>query len=172
MNEQSLTGETNRRDVLKLSGMGMLAGVAGSALTPGKAHAAVEDIDVVYASWIHGNSMEIEYPERIASQEHLGYYFKVEGNPGTANWFHFAIPTPVIVNDVRLRIKKVALRFTPPPWMPLCGTCTSTTGRRESPSSMTSISRGTTGSRTSSCRNGRRCAGASESPSASALASR
>jgi hypothetical protein len=31
--------------------------------------------------------------------------------PGTSNWFHFAIPTPVIINDVRLRPSSVILRF-------------------------------------------------------------
>ncbi|MEN6425812.1 MAG: DUF6623 family protein [Phycisphaerales bacterium] len=112
MNEQALAQRTNRREMLKLSGMGMLAGVAANALTPAKAHAAAEAVDVVYASWIHGNSMEIEYPDRIASQRHIGYYFEIEGKPGLTNWFHFAIPTPVLVNDARLRIKKVMLRFT------------------------------------------------------------
>jgi len=112
MNEQALANRTNRREMLRLSGMGMLAGVAAHALTPAKAHAAAEAVDVVYASWIHGNSMEIEYPDRIVSQRHLGYYFEIEGKPGLANWLHFSIPTPVIVDDARLRIKKAMLRFT------------------------------------------------------------
>jgi len=112
MNEQALVKGTNRREMLKLSGMGMFAGVAAHALAPAKVHAAAEAIDIVYASWIHGNSMEIEYPERIASQQHVGYHFEVEGNPGTSNWFHFAIPTPVIINDARLRVDAVMLRFT------------------------------------------------------------
>ncbi len=112
MNEQALVKGTNRREMLKLSGMGMFAGVAAHALTPAKAHAAAEAIDIVYASWIHGNSMEIEYPDRIVSQRHIGYYFEIEGKPGLTNWFHFSIPTPVIINDARLRIRKVVLRFT------------------------------------------------------------
>jgi len=111
MNEQAPAKETNRREMLRLSGMGMLAGVAAGALVPQKAHAAVAG-DVVYASWIHGTSMQIEYPERIASQWRAGFYFRVEGKSGTENWFHFAIPTPVIINDIRLRIDAAILRFT------------------------------------------------------------
>jgi hypothetical protein len=56
--------------------------------------------------------MQIEYPDRIASMRRAGFSIDVEGKPGTTNWFHFAIPTPVIIDDVRLRADKVLLRFT------------------------------------------------------------
>jgi hypothetical protein len=111
MNEQVLARATNRRDLLRLSGMGVLAGAAANALTPGKALAGAAAVNIVYASWIHGHSMQIEYPDQIASQWRPGFYISIEGKPGTTNWFHFAIPTPVIVNDVRLRIDAVMLRF-------------------------------------------------------------
>ncbi len=111
MNEKALARETNRREMLRLSGMGVLGAAAVNALAPGKAHAAAE-AKIVYASWIHGHSMQIEYPDRIASQRRAGFSYDVEGKPGTSNWFHFAVPTPVIINDVRLRIDAVMLRFT------------------------------------------------------------
>ncbi len=111
MNEQALSRGTNRRDMLKWSGMGVLAGAATTVLTPGKARAADAEAKILHASWIHGNTMEIEYPERIAFQEHVGYHFQIEGNPGTSNWFHFSIPTPVIIDDARLRISAAMLLF-------------------------------------------------------------
>jgi hypothetical protein len=111
MNEQALSRGTNRREMLKWSGMGVLAGAATGVVTPGKVRADAAGAKILHASWIHGNTMAIEYPDRIAFQEHVGYHFEVEGNPGTSNWFHFSIPTPVIINDVRLRIKAAMLVF-------------------------------------------------------------
>jgi hypothetical protein len=111
MKEQVPARETNRREMLKLSGMGVLGGAAAGALTLGNAHAAEAPVKIAYASWIHGHSMQIEYPDRIASQWRAGFGLTVEGKPGTDNWFHFAIPTPVIINDVRLRVDSVMLRF-------------------------------------------------------------
>jgi hypothetical protein len=110
MEEQVPTRETNRREMLRLSGMGVLGGVAGAALTSGRAQAD-GPIAISYASWIHGHSMAIEQPDLIASQWRAGFGYWIEGKPGTNNWFHFAIPTPVIVNDVRLRADSVMLRF-------------------------------------------------------------
>ena len=111
MKEQVRANQTNRREILKLSGMGVLGGVAANALTSGKAQAADVPINVSYASWIHGRTMQIEYPDRIAREDRIGWCAFVEGKPGTINWFHFAIPTPVIINDVRLQIDSVLLIF-------------------------------------------------------------
>lgn len=117
MKEQALTRETNRRDVLRLSGMGVLGAVAAGVLASPTARGAEGDINISadiripYASWIHGHSMQIEYPDRIASQWRAGFSFTIEGNPGSSNWLHFAIPTPVIINDVRLRVDSVMLCF-------------------------------------------------------------
>jgi hypothetical protein len=111
MNEQVSTRDTSRREMLRLSGMGVLGGVAATALTPGKAHAGAATANIVYASWIHGHSMQIEYPDRIADLWRAGFYARLEGKPGTENWFHFAIPTPVIIDDARLRIDAAMLRF-------------------------------------------------------------
>jgi len=112
MNEQILNRKTNRREVLRYSGLGILGGAAVHALTPGPARAEEgEAIGVSYASWIHGNIMQIEYPDRLVRLEHNGWGTFVEGMPGTVNWFHFAIPTPVIINDVRLRAHSILLSF-------------------------------------------------------------
>ena len=63
------------------------------------------------AMWAHGHSMVIEYPNKIASERKLGFYYRVVGKSGTTNWFHFAIPTPVIVDNNRLSIDSALLRF-------------------------------------------------------------
>jgi hypothetical protein len=111
MKEPVVARKTNRREMLKLSGMGVLGGVAANALTSGKAQAAEGTVNTSYASWIHGHSMQVEYPDRIARHERIGWGTEIEGKPGTINWFHFAIPTPVIINDVRLQADSVMLCF-------------------------------------------------------------
>jgi hypothetical protein len=111
MKEPVVSKETNRREMLRLSGMGLLGGAAVSALASGKAQAAAEPVGISYASWIHGHSMQVEYPDRLARQEHNGWGTDIEGKPGTINWFHFAIPTPVIIDDVRLQADSIMLSF-------------------------------------------------------------
>jgi len=63
------------------------------------------------AMWVHGHSLQIESPTSLARVWRAGFYAEVEGNPNTDNWFHFAIPTKVIVNDNRLRVGSVMLLF-------------------------------------------------------------
>jgi len=111
MKEQIPANQTSRRDILRLSGMGVLGGVTAGALAPSKVQAADPPINVSYASWIHGRTLQIEYPDRIAREDRNGWCAFVEGKPGTDNWFHFAVPTPVIINDVRMQIDSVLLIF-------------------------------------------------------------
>lgn len=68
-------------------------------------------IRLAQAMWLHGHSMEIEVPDALVRVWRAGFYIEVEGKPNTDNWFHFAIPTKVIVNDRRLRIGSVMLLF-------------------------------------------------------------
>ena len=63
------------------------------------------------AMWIHGHSMQLEFADRIQSARRVGSSISIEGRQNTENWFHFAIPTPVIINDRRLRAGSVLLRF-------------------------------------------------------------
>ena len=66
---------------------------------------------VAQAPWIHGTSIQVEYPERLESIRRAGFYSYITGKANTSNWFHFAIPTPVIVDKKRLRIVCAILRF-------------------------------------------------------------
>jgi hypothetical protein len=67
--------------------------------------------EITHAMWVHGTSIQVEYPDRIASLRRLGFYTRIVGEPNTRNWFHFAIPTPVIVDGDRKQVGPVILRF-------------------------------------------------------------
>lgn len=111
MEKQDVSGSTNRREMLKMSGMGLLGGAAVGALASGTARAADVPVNISYASWIHGRTLQIEYPDRIVREDRNGWCAYVEGMPGTINWFHLAVPTPVIINDVRMQAGSVMLAF-------------------------------------------------------------
>lgn len=61
--------------------------------------------------WAHGHTMQVEVPTNVKNEWRAGFFIRVVGKPNTTNWFHFAIPTPVIVNDNRLAIDSALLRF-------------------------------------------------------------
>lgn len=68
-------------------------------------------MSIDHALWVHGHSADIEYPDRIVSMVQKGYYVRIQGNPSTTNWLHFAIPTPVIVDDQRIRPLSMLFRY-------------------------------------------------------------
>jgi len=50
----------------------------------------------------------------------FGFLTSLIGGPGTSNWLHFAVPTPVIVDGARLRVGSVLIRFrtgSPSAWV-------------------------------------------------------
>ena len=63
------------------------------------------------ASWIHGHSLHIENPEDITKASRTKSGILIEGRQDKTIWLHFAIPTPVIVNDIQLKVGSVMLRF-------------------------------------------------------------
>ena len=66
---------------------------------------------LAHAMWVHGHNMQIEYSDRLNSIWRAGMFIRIEGKQSTKNWFHFAIPTPVIVDGNRLRAGSVMIRF-------------------------------------------------------------
>lgn len=66
---------------------------------------------IAHAMWVHGTSIEVEFPDRIADMRRFGFFTRIIGKPNTVNWFHFAIPTPVIVDNDRKEVGPVILRF-------------------------------------------------------------
>jgi hypothetical protein len=63
----------------------------------------------LHASWIHGTGVQAEREGYYISKRFAGYgaMFKTHGK----EWFHFAIPTPVIVDGHRASLSKVFLLF-------------------------------------------------------------
>lgn len=61
------------------------------------------------AYWVHGTAVQIEREGYFVTKQHAGFgaIFRTHG----AEWFHFAIPTPVIVDGTRSSLKKVFVLF-------------------------------------------------------------
>jgi peptidoglycan hydrolase-like protein with peptidoglycan-binding domain len=66
---------------------------------------------IAEASWLHGTAVTVEVPANMESVRRFGFFTRLIGKPNTTNWFHFALPTPVIVNDDRKVIGPCMLRF-------------------------------------------------------------
>jgi hypothetical protein len=64
-----------------------------------------------HAMWTHGTSLLVEVDANVESIRRYGFYTRVIGKPGTTNWYHFAIPTAVIVSNKRLSFARAMLRF-------------------------------------------------------------
>lgn len=63
------------------------------------------------ASWTHGNSLTVETSQNLASIIHIGWGTELRFVPGKSSWCHILIPTPVIVDDQRLKVQKLFLFF-------------------------------------------------------------
>ena len=70
---------------------------------------------IAHAMWVHAHSMIIEHPDRIASVWRAGSFGRILGRSAQNIWVHFAVPTPVIVDDNRLRIGQALVRFRTTP---------------------------------------------------------
>lgn len=66
---------------------------------------------LVHASWTHGHSAHAELPHLLDTDRSLGFYQMYQGKANTSNWFHFAVPTPVIVDNKRLALDSVMVLF-------------------------------------------------------------
>jgi hypothetical protein len=68
-----------------------------------------------HASWAHGNAVVTELPSGLLVRHwgggtELQFTFAASQSPPAA-WCHIPIPTPVIVNDARLKVHKLFLLF-------------------------------------------------------------
>ncbi len=67
--------------------------------------------DSSFTSWVHGTSMQVEYPSRVTSVRHTGPFVRIEGSKGQNTWVHFPIPTPAVVDGVRSRVGTALVSF-------------------------------------------------------------
>lgn len=66
---------------------------------------------LAHAMWTHGHSVQVEYPGK-GTVELKGFSSKyMSSGAALPNWLHFAIPTPVIINDKRVRVGSVLIRL-------------------------------------------------------------
>lgn len=71
-----------------------------------------------YEFWTHGVNVQIEYPDKIvgmvgderAEPRRSGWGTLVYQKEDTANWFHFGIPTPAIINNIEATLRFIRLR--------------------------------------------------------------
>lgn len=66
---------------------------------------------ISHAMWAHGTDVHVELDANVESITRFGFFSRVIGKAGTTNWYHFAIPTPVIVSGNRLGFARAMLRF-------------------------------------------------------------
>jgi hypothetical protein len=59
------------------------------------------------ATWVHGNIVQVQDPERLTSQKRYDFAARFRGDNRHENWFHFPMPTPVIIDDSRPKLSKV-----------------------------------------------------------------
>ena len=64
-----------------------------------------------FTSWVHGSSMQVEYPDRLTDGRHTGPFVRIEGSEGQNTWLHFAVPTPTVVDGTRTRINAALVSF-------------------------------------------------------------
>ena len=64
-----------------------------------------------HTSWVHGTTMQIEYPNRVTSVRHTGPFVRIEGSEGQNTWVHFPVPTPAVVNGTRTKADAALVSF-------------------------------------------------------------
>jgi len=65
---------------------------------------------IAQATWTHGHSIQVELPQN-GTVERRGFSARYLSSGARVKWLHFAIPTPVLVNDKRLRVASALVRF-------------------------------------------------------------
>ncbi len=64
-----------------------------------------------FTSWVHGSSMQIEYPNRVTSVRHTGPFVRIEGSVGQNTWVHLPIPTPTVMDGASMRVGTALVSF-------------------------------------------------------------
>ena len=64
----------------------------------------------VYDFWTHGTSVQIEDPDKVQYIRRWGYGTTIRQEHETWNWFHFAIPTPTIIDNINTQYGVVYLK--------------------------------------------------------------
>lgn len=61
--------------------------------------------------WIHGTSVQVEYPGNLESFTRKGWGTMATGKHLSRNWFHFSIPTPSLIEGSLPILQKVHVLY-------------------------------------------------------------
>ena len=61
--------------------------------------------------WVHGTTMQVEYPNRLTSVRNTGPFVRIEGAAGQNTWVHFPLPTPAVADGARMRVGAARVSF-------------------------------------------------------------
>ena len=67
--------------------------------------------DSKFTTWVHGASMQLEYPNRVTAVRHTGPFVRIEGAEGQNTWVHFPIPTPTVNNGNKMQANAALVSF-------------------------------------------------------------
>lgn len=62
--------------------------------------------------WVHGTLFDVEYPDRLTSQNRRGWGYECSMKSGQNNWFHISVPTPAVLDGQRPKLSKVYVLFS------------------------------------------------------------
>ena len=66
---------------------------------------------IAHAMWQHGTDVHVEVDANVESITRFGFFTRLVGKANTTNWYHFSIPTAVIVDGNRLAFARAMLRL-------------------------------------------------------------
>ena len=55
-------------------------------------------------SWVHGSSLQLEYPDRVTSAMHTGPFVRITGTAVPHTWVHLPVPTPTVTDGTPMRV--------------------------------------------------------------------
>jgi hypothetical protein len=65
-----------------------------------------------HISWVHGNAVRAESPDRLEpGDQNFGWGFDVNIKSGQACWFHIPLAVPAVVGDAPAKLSRVFLLF-------------------------------------------------------------
>ena len=65
----------------------------------------------LFTSWVHGSTMQVEYPGRLTNVRHTGPFVRIEGAEGQNTWVHFPVPTPTVSNGTKVKAEAALVSF-------------------------------------------------------------
>ncbi|KAH8744155.1 beta-lactamase [Hyaloscypha finlandica] len=65
----------------------------------------------MFANWVHGHALTVESLDCVSRYQHVRGGTEVTVKPGKSSWLHIALPTRVIIDDVRSQLQRIFILF-------------------------------------------------------------